>query len=98
MRGDRRGLLSHPRRGIAGTAFGHFVDGELAESELAAGLVEPLEIAVGKLPFGALLQPAHRNDSNTHDVFRAAFPRPRALCAREASMRVSRFEIGSSGL
>ena len=38
------------------------MDVELAESELAAGFVEPLEIALGKLPFGALLQPAHRND------------------------------------
>ncbi|MEY9900410.1 hypothetical protein ABIA44_004584 [Bradyrhizobium sp. USDA 329] len=46
------------------------MDAELAESKLAAGLVEPLEIAVRKLPFGALLQPAHRNDGNTHDIFR----------------------------
>ena len=73
MRGDRRGLFGHPRRSVARAAFGDFVDVELAESELAAGLVEPLEIAVGKLPFGALLQPAHRNDSNAHDIFRVAF-------------------------
>src|SRR3954452_3994364 len=82
MRGDRRGLFGHPRCRIARAAFGQFVDGELAESELAAGLVEPLEIALGKLPFGALLQPAHRNDGYRYDMFRVAFSGPRAICAR----------------
>ncbi|WP_246774331.1 hypothetical protein [Bradyrhizobium diazoefficiens] len=70
------------------------MDDELAESELAAGLVEPLEIAVGKLPLGALLQPAHSNDSNTHEVLGSRFQTARNPRAHDATMRVSRFEIG----
>ncbi len=67
------------------------------ESELASGLVEPLEIAVGKLLFGALLQPAHGNDSNTHDEFSVVFfvVAAHQARARRWGMRVSRSEIGS---
>ena len=68
------------------------MNGELAKTELAADLVEPLEIAIGKLPFGTLLQSANRDDSDTHSVFKTA----RIMRAQDASMRVSRFEIGSS--
>src|SRR3954471_4134787 len=68
MRADRHGLFGHPRGGVACAAFGNFVDGKFAKSELAADLVEPLVIAIRKLPLGPLLQPAHRNDSNTHSV------------------------------
>src|SRR5262249_47732089 len=96
MRLDRSGLFGHPRCGVARAAFRNFMDSELAKPELAADLVEPLEIAIGKLPFAALLQPAHRNDRNTHAVLAPRFHPARITRAHDASMRVSRFEIGSS--
>src|SRR4029453_1740233 len=65
-------LLRHPGGGIAGAAFRNFVNLEAAEAELAADIIEALAIALGKLPFGTLLQPADSDDDQAHPVFSCA--------------------------
>ena len=42
--------------------FRDFMNIEAAKAELAADVVEPLAVAFGELPFGALLQPADGDD------------------------------------
>ena len=58
QRRDRGGLFGDPCRGIAGAAFGNFMNFEAAKTELAADLVETLAIAFGQFPLRALFQPA----------------------------------------
>ena len=66
---NRRGLLGHPGRGVAGAAFGNFMNLEAAKAELAADVVEALAIALGQFPLRALLQPADGNDDEAHEAF-----------------------------
>ena len=61
---------------------------EAAKAELAADVVEPLAIALGKFPFRALLQPADCNDDEAHAVrFLAHMARART-CASADSHRL----------
>ena len=65
-RRNRRGFLGHPGGGVAGAAFGNFMNFEAAKAELAADIVEALAIALGQFPLRALLQPADGNDDEAH--------------------------------
>ena len=52
------GLLGHPGRGVAGAAFGDFMNIEAAKAEFAADVIEALAVAFGQFPLRTLLQPA----------------------------------------
>ena len=68
---NRRGFLGDPGRGVAGAAFGNFMNLEAAKAELAADVVEALAVALGQFPLRALLQPADGNDDEAHQgIFR----------------------------
>ena len=58
--------------GVAGAAFADLDDVEPAKAELAAVLGEPLAIALGELALRALLQPADREDDETHVALQRA--------------------------
>src|SRR5258708_16049628 len=62
-------FLGNPGCGIAGAAFGNFMNLEAAKPEFAADVVESLAIAFGQLPLRTLLQPADRNDDKAHTAF-----------------------------
>src|SRR5262249_23067378 len=64
--GDRGGFLGNPPGGIARAAFGDLANFEATKAELATDIVEALAVALGKLSFRSLLQPADGNDENTH--------------------------------
>src|ERR1700742_2757408 len=63
---DRGTFLGDARGGIAGAAFGNFMNVDAAKSEPAAGIIEPLAIALRELTLGSLLQATDRNDDDTH--------------------------------
>ena len=46
-----------------------------AKAELAANVVEALAVTLGKFPFRPLLEPADRNDDETHRNFPAKHAR-----------------------
>src|SRR5262245_22902923 len=71
-------LLRHPGGGIAGAAFRNFMNLKAAEAELAADIIEALAIALGKLPFGTLLQSADSDDNEAHPALFPAHPMVRS--------------------
>src|SRR5664279_305043 len=65
-RQNRRGLLCDPGRGVARAAFRNFMNFQAMKAELAANVVESLQVAFGQLPLRTLLQPANGNDDEAH--------------------------------
>jgi len=59
-------LVNAGLEGFARAAFSDLANFEATKAELATDIVEALAVALGKLSFRSLLQPADGNDENTH--------------------------------